>query len=82
MAELEYEYKNGHYFAEVVSHSWQCPIDEEAEILMAQYSENTCRQNGCYRYGELGCVYSGSSTRIGLSGQYTQFLVVRSVQWN
>ncbi|MFK1760093.1 hypothetical protein ACIW9X_21290 [Bacteroides fragilis] len=43
MAELEYEYKNGHYFAEVVSHSWQCPIDEEAEILMAQYSENTCR---------------------------------------
>lgn len=43
MAELEYEYKNGHYFAEVASHSWQCPIDEEAEILMAQYSENTCR---------------------------------------
>lgn len=41
--------------------------------IMAQYSENTCRQNGCYRYGELGCVYSGGSNRIGLSGQYARF---------
>ena len=117
MAQLEYKYKNGHYFAGVALHSRQCPIDEEGEMLpveasskkancawwvyceqpvwtadekkislMAQYSENTCRQNGCYRYGELGCVYSGSSSQIGLSGQYALFFqgTERSVEltWN
>ena len=117
MAQLEYKYKNGHYFAGVALHSRQCSIDEEGEMspmeasskkancawwvyceqpvwtadekkvsLMAQYSENTCRQNGCYRYGELGCVYSGGSSQIGLSGQYAQFFqgTERSVEltWN
>lgn len=117
MAQAEYEYKSGHYFAGVAMHSRQCPMDEEGEMspmeeslkkvsyawwvygeqsvwtvgekkvfLMAQYSENTCRQNGCYRYGEIGCVYSGGSNRIGLSGQYARFFqgTERSMEliWN
>lgn len=42
-------------------------------ILMAQYSENTCRQSGCYRYAEAGCAYAGGSGRLGMSGQYARF---------
>lgn len=117
MAQLEYDYKSGYYFAGVAVHSRQCPVDEKGKMssmeeslkkascawwvygeqpvwigdekkvsLMVQYSENTCRQNGCYRYGELGCVYSGGSSWIGLSGQYAHFFqgIEHSVEltWN
>lgn len=104
MSQLEYEYKNGNYFAGVAVHNRQCPIDEEGEMssmeeslkkvscawwvygeqpvweaddknvfLMAQYSENTYKQNGCYRYAEIGCVYAGGSNQLGLSGQHARF---------
>ncbi len=104
MAQLEYEYKSGHYFAGIAVHSRWFPVDEEREIpqieaspkktscawwvyfeqpvwtngkkelsFIAQYSENTYRKNGCYRYGEIGCVYDNNSNRFGLSGQYARF---------
>lgn len=40
---------------------------------MAQYSENTSRRNGCYRYGEIGCAYIDSSNQCGISFQYARF---------
>lgn len=40
---------------------------------MAQYSENTCRQNACYRYAELGAAYADSVNTCGLSGQYARY---------
>lgn len=104
MAQLEYEYGNGHYFAGAALHNRHYPVDEEGEMapaeasskkvscawwiyceqpvwtsaektvsLMVQYSENTCRQSGCYRYGEIGCVYGDGSNRLGLSSQYARF---------
>lgn len=41
--------------------------------LMLQYSENTCRQNACYRYGEIGGVYAIDGNQLGLSYQYARF---------
>lgn len=40
---------------------------------MAQYSENTCRTNGCRRYAETGCAYHDSNNECGVSGQYARF---------
>lgn len=40
---------------------------------MAQYSENTCRQNACYRYAEVGCAYCDSLNQCGLSAQCARF---------
>lgn len=40
---------------------------------MAQYSENTCQENACYRYAELGCAYTDNDDKIALSGQYARF---------
>lgn len=103
MAQLEYEYKGGHYFAGMVAHSRQYPVDEKGKMsskvsskkascawwvyceqpvwtvnekkvyLMMQYSENICRQSGCYRYGEIGCIYASGSNQLGFSGQYARF---------
>lgn len=47
--------------------------DNKKVSLMAQYSENTCRQSGCYRYAEIGCVYAGGNNQFGLSGQHARF---------
>ena len=40
---------------------------------VAQYSENTCRDNGCYRYAEIGCAYADNNDECGVSAQYAQF---------
>ena len=40
---------------------------------MVQLSANTCKSSGCYRYGEVGCVYTDSSSACGLSAQYARF---------
>lgn len=117
IAQLEYEYKNGHYFAGVAIHSRQYPVDKEEEMspievssnkancawwvyceqplwtagekrvsLILQYSENTYRKNGCYRYGEIGYVYADDTNQFGLSGQFAGFFqgTEKSVEvtWN
>lgn len=46
---------------------------DRSVACMAQYSENTSRDNGCYRYAELGCAYTDSSNECGLSAQYARF---------
>ena len=50
---------------------WQAADKEIA--CMAQYSENTNDDNGCYRYAELGVAYTDSCNQCGLSGQYARF---------
>lgn len=40
---------------------------------MVQLSANTRKSSGCYRYGEVGCVYTDSSSAYGLSAQYARF---------
>ena len=50
---------------------WQA--DEKNIFCMAQYSENTCHKNGCYRYAEVGCAYRDESNECGLTGQYARF---------
>lgn len=40
---------------------------------MVQLSANTRKSSGCYRYGEVGCVYTDSSSACGLSAQYARF---------
>lgn len=40
---------------------------------MAQYSENTCHDNGCRRYAEAGCAYADNSNECGLSAKYARF---------
>lgn len=46
---------------------------ETCVFCMIQYSENTDRENGCYRYSELGCAYKDRCNQCGLSGQYARF---------
>ncbi|WP_278626418.1 carbohydrate porin [Parabacteroides gordonii] len=48
-------------------------VDDKNVSLMAQYSENTCRQNSCYRYAEIGCTYAGVNDQFGVSGLYAHF---------
>ena len=40
---------------------------------MAQYSENTSHDNGCYRYAEMGSIYEDGHNEWGVSGQYARF---------
>lgn len=40
---------------------------------IVQYSENTNRNNGCRRYGEVGCAYSDSNNQCGASWQYARY---------
>ena len=40
---------------------------------MAQYSENTSHDNGCYRYAEIGSIYEDGHNEWGVSGQYARF---------
>lgn len=40
---------------------------------MVQYSENTSRQNECYRYAEVGCAYSDDANQCGVSAQYARY---------
>lgn len=40
---------------------------------MAQYSENTSHDNGCYRYAEIGSIYEDDHNEWGVSGQYARF---------
>lgn len=47
--------------------------DGKTITCMAQYSENTCRESGCYRYAEAGGAYTDSLNMCGISGQYAQF---------
>lgn len=47
--------------------------DEKSLFCMAQYSENTCHKNGCYRYAEVGCAYRDDSNECGFTGQYARF---------
>ena len=47
--------------------------NEKSLFCMAQYSENTCHKNGCYRYAEVGCAYRDDSNECGLTGQYARF---------
>lgn len=47
--------------------------DGNTITCMAQYSENTCRESGCYRYAEAGGAYTDSLDICGISGQYAQF---------
>ncbi len=51
-----------------------CANDKNYLSLMAQYSENTNKDNECYRYAELGFV-GGFNDRntVGLSYQFAQF---------
>lgn len=46
---------------------------DRSVACMAQYSENTCRDNGCRRYAEAGCAYADNSNECGLSAQYVRF---------
>ena len=46
---------------------------DRSVACMAQYSENTCRDNGCYRYAEAGCAYADNSNECGLSAKYARF---------
>lgn len=46
---------------------------EKSISCMMQYSENTCRKNGCYRYGEFGCAYMDNCNQCGVTGQYARF---------
>lgn len=46
---------------------------DRSVTCMAQYSENTCRDNGCYRYAEAGCAYADNSNECGLSAKYARF---------
>lgn len=40
---------------------------------MVQYSENTSRQNECYRFAEVGCAYSDDANQCGVSAQYVRY---------
>lgn len=40
---------------------------------MLQYSENTSRSNGCYRFAEVGGAYKDSKNECGVSAQYAHF---------
>lgn len=46
---------------------------DRSVACMAQYSENTCRDNGCRRYAEAGCAYADNSNECGLSAKYARF---------
>lgn len=37
------------------------------------YSESTSRENGCYRYGEIGGAYRDNRNECGVSGRYARF---------
>lgn len=49
--------------------------DGERQVaVMAQYSENSNRRNGCRRYAEVGGLYSPAETHtVGLSAQYARY---------
>ncbi len=51
-----------------------CANDKNSLSVMVQYSENTSKDNECYRYAEIGFI-GGFSTRsrLGLSYQFAQF---------
>ena len=70
MSQLEFSYSGGNYFTGEQK-VWQAADKEIA--CMAQYSENTNRDNGCYRYAELGVAYTDSCNQCGVSGQYARF---------
>lgn len=40
---------------------------------IVQYSENTNRNNGCRRYGEIGCCYSDNNNQCGASWQCARY---------
>lgn len=49
------------------------PDGEHRWSEMAQYSENTSHDNGCYRYAEIGSIYEDGHNEWGVSGQYARF---------
>ena len=46
---------------------------DKSIAAMLQYSENTSRSNGCYRFAEVGGAYKDSKNECGVSAQYAQF---------
>ena len=48
-------------------------VGKKGISCMLQYSENTCRKNGCSRYGEIGGAYNDSLNNCGISAQYARF---------
>ena len=46
---------------------------DKSIAAMLQYSENTSRSNGCYRFAEVGGAYKDSKNECGVSVQYAQF---------
>lgn len=87
ISQLEYSYSGAQYFAGLAVNSspktscawWvygEQPLwtsGDRCVACMAQYSENTCRDNECYRYAEVGCAYTDSHNECGLSAQYARF---------
>lgn len=84
--QLEYHNGKGCYFAGIAYHTklasaawwtyaeqniWE--TDKNSLSLIAQYSENTDKHNGCFRYGELGGLYTSGKNMFGISGQYAQY---------
>lgn len=87
ISQLEYSHGGSHFFAGAAVHNrnhtscawwiygeqtvWAAA--DRSIACMAQYSENTGRDNGCRRYAEAGCAYTDSSNECGLSAQYVRF---------
>lgn len=84
--QLEYYNGRGSNFAGVAIHTkfrsaawwvyseqniWK--TDKNSLSVMAQYSEKIDKRNDCFRYVELGCLYTRSKNMLGISGQYAQY---------